>query len=537
MKYRCVLTMTFLMGFSACLEADQTSETTGITTGEIDLVVERAMVTFNVPGVAVGVVKDGKVIHAKGYGIQALGKDKPIDAQTLFGIASNGKAFTTTALAILVDEGKIGWDDKVIDHIPEFRLIDPWVTAEFTIRDLLTHRSGLGKGAGDLMFWPYTDFSREEIIKNLRHLKMASGFRTKYAYDNLLYLVAGEIIPVVTGQSYEDFVDQRILTPLSMRTCATNLAVLKKIRNIAEPHILVDGVLQQVERPEPVYHRDTLAAAGGLQCSVDSMLKWLTMHLDHGKLSNGAHLISAEQHKTLWTPQVIKPVSEEEYNRNGTHFAAYGLGFNLRDMHGYQWVQHGGSILGMVSHVSMIPELDLGVVVLTNGYSDPSMLAIANTIIKSYMPVEKTDWVSLLERDEKARVAEAKEEAGDARALKALEGDGGQAAFPLVSYMGRYRDPWLGDMIISEKGANLYVSLLRSPLLKGVMKPFKDHTFVVRWDDRTLEADAFVRFSTDFSGQVSGITMKAVSSLTDFSFDFHDLNFKKVQSAVKHDEN
>jgi len=185
----------------------------------------------------------------------------------------------------------------------------------------------------------------------------------------------------------------------------------------------------------------------------------------------------------------------------------------------------------------MIPELDLGVVVLTNGYSDPSMLAIANTIIKSYMPVEKTDWVSLLERDEKARVAEAKEEAGDARALKALEGDGGQAAFPLVSYMGRYRDPWLGDMIISEKGANLYVSLLRSPLLKGVMKPFKDHTFVVRWDDRTLEADAFVRFSTDFSGQVSGITMKAVSSLTDFSFDFHDLNFKKVQSAVKHDEN
>src|ERR1700733_8641828 len=193
-----------------------------ISPAAIDATVARAMRAFQVPGMAVGIVKDGKLLYAKGYGVREVGKPGRVDADTLFQIGSNTKAFTAAALAILVDEGKIHWDDRVIDYLPQFRMYDPYVTREFTIRDLLTHRSGLGLGAGDLMFWPTTDFSRAEVMRGLRYLKPASGFRSEYAYDNLLYMVAGQIIPAVTGKSWEDFITERIFGPLQMRPCAAS---------------------------------------------------------------------------------------------------------------------------------------------------------------------------------------------------------------------------------------------------------------------------------------------------------------------------
>ena len=200
-----------------------------ITSREIDSLVEKTMKTFDVPGIAVAIVKDDKVIHSKGYGVRSLNTMQKADENTLFGIASNSKAFTTAALGILIDEKKLSWDDKVIDYIPEFRLYNPYVTEEFTIRDLLTHRSGLGLGAGDLMIWPgLNNFTLKDIIHNLRYLKPVSGFRTKFDYDNLLYIVAGEVVARVSGMSWEDFIETRIMKPLNMTGSAAAYQQVKR---------------------------------------------------------------------------------------------------------------------------------------------------------------------------------------------------------------------------------------------------------------------------------------------------------------------
>src|SRR6476620_8967904 len=204
---------------------------------KIDQLVENTMKTFDVPGIAVAVVKDGKVIHSKGYGVRSLNTKEKVDENTLFGIASNSKAFTAATLGILVDEGKIKWDDKVRDYIPEFKLYSPFVTEEFTIRDLLTHRSGLGLGAGDLMFFPdSSDFTLKDLIYNLRFLKPVSSFRTKYDYDNNLYIVAGEVVSRVSGKSWDDFVEERILGPLGMTHSACSFDRLKDKTNVIDGH-------------------------------------------------------------------------------------------------------------------------------------------------------------------------------------------------------------------------------------------------------------------------------------------------------------
>jgi CubicO group peptidase (beta-lactamase class C family) len=206
-----------------------------ITSEEIDSLVTLTLKTFDVPGIAVAVIKDGKVIHSKGYGVRSLNTKQKVDENTLFGIASNSKAFTAAALGILVDEGKLKWDDKVIDYIPEFRLYNPYVTEEFTITDLITHRSGLGLGAGDLMFWPdSSDFTKKDMIHNLRYLKQVSSFRTKYDYDNNLYMVAGEVLARIAGMSWEEFIQKRILDPLGMSSTAPSFKLVKNKSNVIQ---------------------------------------------------------------------------------------------------------------------------------------------------------------------------------------------------------------------------------------------------------------------------------------------------------------
>ncbi|MBP6557086.1 MAG: beta-lactamase family protein, partial [Flavobacterium sp.] len=199
-----------------------------ISENEVDVLVENTLKTFNVPGIAVGIVKDGKLVFAKGYGVSNIKTQQKVDANTLFGIASNSKAFTASALAILVDEGKINWDDKVKKYLPEFKMYDDYVTNEFTIRDLLTHKSGLGLGAGDLMIWPDGhDFTPKDIVKNIQYLKPVSGFRTKYDYDNLLYVIAGEVVEKVSGKTWCDFVDERLMKPIGMNKSAASWSRLK----------------------------------------------------------------------------------------------------------------------------------------------------------------------------------------------------------------------------------------------------------------------------------------------------------------------
>jgi len=499
------------------------AERPGLNEAEIDALVLRAMETFNVPGIAVGIIKDGTVIHAKGYGVREVGKTGDVDTETLFSIASTGKSFTAAALALLVDEGKITWKDKVIDHIPAFQLYDPWVTREFTIKDLLIHNSGLGLGAGDLMMFPSPAFSRTEIIENLKYLKPVTSFRSEFAYDNLLYIVAGEVVKAVSGLSYEDFVDQRILEPLDMEHCFANVTGLKGNDNIANPHMVRDGLLVATERDVKLGQENLFAAAGGMQCSVQSILKWHALHLAKGKLPGGAQFLSAAQQAHLMTPHTILPVSSVSKNSFGTSFSAYGLGWSLSDIHGTKIEQHSGGLLGMLSLNAMLPDLGIGVVIYTNQQAVGARPAIMNTILEAYLIDSQTDWTARFEEMLQGRRAEADKVVASAEAVAYTPvGDAGR-------YSGSYSDPWFGKVIITQSDDGLYFTSERSARLKGKMVPYKPDVYIVHWDDRTLDADAYVKFTTDFGGRPTGITMKAVSPLTDFSFDFHDLEFSRVE--------
>ena len=278
-----------------------------ITSPQIDSLVNLTMKVFNVPGIAVAVVKDDMVIHLKGYGVSSIATGKKMDENTLFGIASNSKAFTSAALGILVDEGKLTWNTKVIDIIPEFRLYNSYVTEDFNIKDLLTHRSGLGLGAGDLMMWPDSaSFTRQDIINNLRYLKQTSSFRTKYDYDNLLYIVAGVVVERVSGTTWEEFIEERIMQPLGMTMSAASINRLKDRTNIIDAHVPVNGVLQVVAKHESDVHNP----AGGIFSSVADMSKWVIMQMNNGKYGKDLEkqIFSEEVHNEMWTPQTIIPV-------------------------------------------------------------------------------------------------------------------------------------------------------------------------------------------------------------------------------------
>src|SRR6266446_7983851 len=296
----------------------------------LDSFVARVLKTFEVPGLAVAIVKDGKVVLAKGYGVRKLGETTPVDEKTLFGIGSNTKAFTSAALATLVDEGKISWDDPVYQRLPGFQMYDPYVSHEMTIRDLLTHRSGMGLGEGDLLFWPHSTFTREDIIYRLRFMKPASSFRSRFAYDNLLYIAAGQIIPAVTGKSWEDYIRGRILLPLGMATTNLSNAAFKPGDNYAWPHSKLDGKLQVID----FINLDNAGPAGSINSSAAEMAKWVTLQLNRGKFPNSdARLFSERQSREMWSAQTILPAGEGPGPLAGLNskFADYGLGWGLRD--------------------------------------------------------------------------------------------------------------------------------------------------------------------------------------------------------------
>ena len=492
-----------------------------ISPSTIDATVARAMKAFQVPGMAVGIIKDGKLVYAKGYGVRELGKPAQVDADTLFQIGSNTKAFTTAALALLVDAGKIHWDDKVIDYLPQFRMQDPYVTREFTIRDLLTHRSGLGMGAGDLMFFPATDFSRDEIIHGLRYLKPVSGFRSKFDYDNLLYMVAGQIIPAVTGKSWEDFVTERILDPLQMQPCAASYTRISDRSDVASPHVLIKGELRAI----PVLNMDAVGPAGTINCSINGMAKWLETQLAAGKTPTGQQLFTAERSEEMWSMNTVIPPSPLLATMYRTHFNGYALGWGVQDVLGYKKVAHTGGVLGSVTWVAMIPELQLGVLVFTNQESGMAMEAVGDQILDAYLKAPRRDWVEIgteygAKRDAAAKSIE------DAAAK--IEGSSGSPSLTLAAYAGTYRDPWRGEATVRLDNDKLILKISRTDSLEGPLTPYSGNIFIVHWKDRTLNADAYVRFEQGYDAKVAEMTMRAVSPATDFSFDFQDLDFSKT---------
>lgn len=515
MKKRFFLCLTFATHLSVMAQ---------LTASQIDQLVQRTLTTYNVPGIAVAIVKDGQVVHAKGYGIRSIKSQTPVDENTLFGIASNSKAFTSAALAMLVDEGKLKWDDKVTQHIPEFKMYDDYVTQEFTIRDLLTHRSGLGLGAGDLMIWPdKNNFTTQDIIHNLRYLKPVSSFRSKYDYDNLLYIVAGEIIHRVSGLSWGEFIEQRIMKPLEMNHSAASYVRLKDTTNIIMPHVPTDGKLKAIAR----YKSQVFDPAAGIYSSVADLSRWVIAQLKKGKYGaeNKNQLFSERQHTEMWTPQTLQP--NKPAAPYFSHFKAYGLGWQITEVKGNAQIGHTGGLDGIVTQVTMLPEINLGIIVLTNQQNGSAFSAITNTIKDAYIGIKSDDYVTLYSEQRKEKEDNADkitEEVWQTVAQNLKK----RIRIPVELYTGTFTDNWLGaiELTLDIKGKLRFASK-RSPQLTGEMFYYKDQTFAVKWDNRSFLADAFVSFSAD----LKNIKMRAISPLTDFSYDFQDLDFNKTETS------
>lgn len=487
----------------------------------IDETILRAMAEFQVPGMAVSVVYDGELFYSAGHGIREIGTKSKVDDQTLFQIASVTKAFTTAALAILVDEGKLGWDDPVIDYLPEFRMYDPWVTREFKIRDLLTHRSGLPIGAGDLLLFPETNTTRDEIIRAMRFLKPGSSFRSEFAYDNLLYIIAGELVGRVAGTSYEDFLEQRLLFPLGMSDCAATLARTNPKLEKATPHVLIDGKIETTLSLE-----SSLAApTGGVNCSARSMAKWMSFILAEGRNEDGNQVISKAQVKELLAPVTLLPGSGYVAENTGSYLNAYALGWGVSTFYGQPMLSHSGGLWGMTTLLAVMPEQGLAVFV-SNNLMSPAPRAVVNDIIDQFLRGTSKDagkdWITIVADASGTRQSDAVAAVAEAAASRDTNS---KPSLPLDAYVGTYRDPWYGDIQITlGDDGKLGFESKRSATLYGPLEHFQFDTFIARWSKRSLNADAYVSFSLSPQGEVERIRMKAVSPATDFSFDFHDLD-------------
>ncbi len=485
---------------------------------------------FQIPGMAVALVENGQVVLANGYGVRGLNDARPVDPHTVFPIASNTKAFTAAILATLVDQGKLGWDDRVIDHLPGFQMWDEWVTREMTVRDLLVHRSGLGLGEGDLMLFPKTTFTPRELVAHLRYLKPKTSFRSAYAYDNVLYEAAGVLIETVSGQTWSEALRSRVLVPAGMTDAVIGETALFASPDHALPHAKISGTdrgLGQVSALPSDNTGDVFLAAGGLAASAEDLSRWLMVQVNGGVAPNGTRVFSAAQGAEMWKPQTLIPPSDiGGAGWPDAQYRAYALGFEVADIDGEMLIRHGGYVQGFKSYTVIIPRQKTGWVVTTNAEEGYGISAVALTLLDHYLGRPPVDQVSRMLAARDAAIAQAM-----AAAPTLPRDPAAHPSQPLAAYAGVYRDAWYGTATIRQVGDGLEMSFDRSPTMHGPLEPWRGDTFRTHWSASGAE-DAFVTFSFQPDGKIRDMTMKAVSPLADFSFDYQDLLFTPVRGPT-----
>ncbi|WP_115460610.1 serine hydrolase [Winogradskyella aurantiaca] len=495
-----------------------------IDSSSLDKLITNTITTFEVPGISVGIYKDGNLIYAKGHGVRSMETQKPMDANTLVGVASNSKGFTCFALAMLIDEGKLQWDDKVRTHIPEFQLQDSWATDQFTIKDLVTHRSGLGLGGGDLMFFPEGgDFSIQDIIDNLKYIEPDSSFRSTFEYNNLMFIVAGEVIKRVSGMTWEEFIENRIMKPVGMTSSKASYNRVTDKSNIIEAHTRTEGKVIQI----PHDWSPTANAAGGIVSNVPDMLTWAKFLMNDAVTASGERLLSSAQFHELW--QLQMPLTVRPGDWYDSNFRGYGLGWFVTDVKGgYKQVYHTGGLLGTVTQFTMIPELDLAIVVLTNQMVGSAFNTITNTIKDSYLGYEDRSWLTTYgERHHKYLKYNDSIKAAVYSQTKAMQSS---SALPKPDQIvGTFTDDWFGDVVITHNAGDYRIACAKSKDLKGDLLPYNATTFVAKWDNRSFDADVFVKFTFDETGKAISATMSYIAPITDFSFDFQDLELVRTK--------
>jgi len=467
---------------------------------EIESIVNKAMQAWNIPGLALVIVKDDKVLLSKGYGIRQIGKPDKVDEHTLFAIGSNTKSFTATAVGMLVQDGKLAWDDPVTKYLPTFKMYDPHATELITIRDLLCHRCGLGTWAGDVLL--LSSYSTEEVVRRLQHIQPAYSFRAGYGYSNLMFITAGLIISTVSGLSWDDFIRQRIFEPLGMTDSVTNPRYFGDYANIATPHEDVKGKLQTV-----IYREDAhVGAAGSICASVSDIALWLRLQLNHGSL-DGKQLVDASIIEETHTPHTpIRLTAIERKLFPSRHFSAYGLGWFLSDSHGRLIVRHTGGVDGMLSGVVLVPEEKLGIAVFTNKLPNAAFVVVPHYLTEKLLGLPPQGWIQIyadLDKEENAKAEKAKQQREEARVKDT------RPSLVLEKYAGDYDSFILGGAVVSlpEGGGGLHIQLQAHESISGTLEHWHYDTFLCKWDDPVL-GESLIPFITDGQGQVTGFRVK-----------------------------
>lgn len=484
---------------------------------EIEAYAENARVGYEAPGLAIAIVKDDKVVFAKGFGVRELGKPEKVDENTLFAIASNSKAFTAASLAMLVDEGKIKWNDKVTQYLPDFQMYDPYVTRELTIRDLVSHRSGLGTFSGDLL-WYETNYTEDEVLRRVRYLKPTTSFRSAYGYQNLMFIAAGRVLEKVSGKTWAQFVQERILTPLRMNNTKTSVKQFKPGDNIAMPHNEHSGKMASFRYGNV----DNAASAAGLNASVADLANWLRLQLGRGKFE-GKQFFSEQQSWTMWQPNIMQTVSDASMKNNPTrHFGAYAMGWGLNDYQGRKVVSHSGGLDGMISYTWLVPEENLGMVVLTNSESGLAGTLVTKIFDTMLNVTPKRDWSKeLLDRVNAGKKAE--EDA--AKKVEASRIPNTKPSLTLANYAGTYSSQLYGDVTIAEENGHLVMRLVPAPNFVADLEHWHYDTFQIKWRPTVVYnfPKGFVTFTISGDGKTDELKINQPNN----DFWFYELELKR----------
>jgi CubicO group peptidase (beta-lactamase class C family) len=468
---------------------------------DFDDYVNKALKEWGVPGAAIAIVKDDRIVYQKGFGVRELNKPAPVDEHTLFAIGSSSKAFTSASLAMLVDEGKLKWDDAATKYLPGFQLFDPYSTRELTIIDLMSHRSGLTRG--DLL-WYGSAYDRNEVLRRVRYLKPSWSLRYRYGYQNIMFLAAGQIIPSITGKSWDDFVRERIFTPLGMKSTNTSIKSFDASANVATPHSKINDLVQVVSWR----NIDNIAPAGSINSNVEDMAQWLRLQLSDGVYQN-QRLLSAAAINEIRTPQTIIRLEGQQKNLYPeAHFLAYGLGWFLSDYRGRKLIEHGGAIDGMRAEVATIPEEKVGLVILTNLNGTILPHALMYKIFDFYLNAPPRDWSGQLlkvtkDLEDQAKAAEKKAEAERV--------PGTTPSLVLDKYAGTFQSEMYGEVMVTMENQKLV--LHRGPNFTGDLQHWHYDTFRVIWRD-SMQGKGFVNFRLNTQGKADVLNLEGLSEFT-----------------------
>lgn len=483
----------------------------------LDAYIAKVLKTFEVPGMSVAIVKDGQVLLAKGYGVKKAGEAAPVDANTLFAIASNSKAFTATALAILVEEGKLKWDDPVVNYLPWFKTADTYITANLTVRDLLVHHSGIPAYAGDLMLFPPSNYSRQEIIRRIRYIPFVNGFRSTYAYDNVFYLVAGEVIHAVSGLEWEEFIRTKIFSRVGMTGSMSKISSFKTQPNISAAHFRLNGKVKDIPGVYDQMMGDAGNPAGGVLSNANDMAKWLITQLDSGRTIDKQVLFKPSTANELW--KIVRPMpvykAAESIKPSQANFYGYALGFRALNYGKYKLVIHGGKLDGFVSQVTMVPELNLGICVLTNQETTGAYWSVIYHVLDYYMNNKPFNWIAGYKQtldSALARLATTQQK----EMIKRDSAAG--TSLPLEKYTGTFRDELCGDFTITQNGDKMIFQFDFNPQLIADVEHFHRDVFIARFRNKDLKADAYLSYALNPDLSIDQIKLQLIDPDSDLNF-------------------